>query len=291
MKGETQKIVDFIGEQLARGDDETRLCKLVICHVVKGNKLGDEIRMVTVPEPKIIDEEWAQGVATKILEQAAAEAVSLGAGIQRYAVQAYFGADAKSVNDRATSRHVFVCQGAEDELGAIGTEGPDAEGLVSQAQRHSEFYARAFINGYISQIKTLQDELGQLRRENQQLRAERIENFRIMEEVYSAKHQRDAETRRAEVTSRVFESSAEKVEMLLPLAINHLAGKTIFPESVGNSLLLKSFVESITPDDLARLGGVLRPEQMATLVNLGMSVSRPKPDEPKAVAPVNGVSP
>ena len=69
-----RKLADWIGEMLARGDagGDTggRLVKLVCCHIVKGNKLGDELRMVAVP---------AETPVTRPVEDTVALATSLEA--------------------------------------------------------------------------------------------------------------------------------------------------------------------------------------------------------------------
>jgi hypothetical protein len=279
-----RKLADWIGEMLARGDagGDTggRLVKLVCCHIVKGNKLGDELRMVAVPaEP---DEDWIAVAAQKITDQAGEEARTLGSGIQRYAVQAYFEG-----GEKPHGRHVFTMAGA-DELGSVGTEGPDAEGLTAQAMRHAEFYAQLNARAQVQQMADLQQEITGLRRENSELRADRVRNFKVMEEVYSLRAEREIATERERAKAKLFSDGAEKLGLLFPMALNHMAGKKIFPESATQVLMLKSLVESIDKATFDKLAGVLSGEQMALFFQLATSVA--KPAEPAPAAESNGIT-
>ncbi len=282
-----RKIADWIDEMRARADTPGRLARLVCLHVIKGNKLGDELRMVTVPPE--IDEEWIAATAHKIADQAGEEARTLGNGIQRYAVQAFFDGG----GDRPSGRHVFTCAGQE-ELGSIGTEGPDAEGLTSQAMRHAEFYAKLNAGAALQQMEALQAEIAALRRENAGLRDDRIRSFKVMEEVYSLRAEREIATERERAKAKLFSDGAEKLGLLLPMALNHMAGKQIFPESATQALMLKSLVESIDKPTFEKLASVLNGEQMALFFQLATSVAKPAnpppPAEGSALAPSNGVT-
>lgn len=278
-----RKLADWIGEMLARGDagGDTggRLVKLVCCHIVKGNKLGDELRMVAVPaEP---DEDWIAGAAQKITDQAGEEARTLGSGIQRYAVQAFFEG-----GDKPHGRHVFTMAGA-DELGAVGTEGPDPEGLVGQAMRHAEFYAQLNARGQVQQMQDLQQEITSLRRENAELRTDRVKSFKVMEEVYSLRAEREIALERERTKAKLLNDGAEKLSLLVPMALNHMAGKKIFPESATQALMLKSLVESIDKTTFDKLATVLSGEQMALFFQLATSVA--KPADPPPPTETNGI--
>ena len=203
--------------------------------------------------------------------------MTLASGIQRYAVMAYFGAD-----EKPKGRHVFTCAGADETEGAIGTEGPDAEGLLAQMMRHTQFSFALATKTTHTSLQMLQHENSQLRGELERMRKERLDSFAVMEDVYSARHTRAAEDRRAELKAKIFEDSAEKVQALIPVALNHLAGRKVFPEALANDMLLRSFVGSISSDDLMKMGSLLKPEQMAMLIQLGQSVARMKPEDPAA---------
>ena len=283
MSSEATKLVGFITEQLGREDvDGKKLARLVVAQIVRGNKLGDEIRTVTVPSDGASDE-WLEQKAKQIVEHAVEEAVALGAGIQRYAVQAYFGTD-----DKPRGRHVVVCAGPEED-DAIGSEGPDETGLVAMAMRQAQFFATLASKSTLYQLKNQGEEIEALREENETLRLERLKSFKIMEEIYGQQAEHAASVRRENAKAKIFEDSAEKLQLLIPLAINHMAGKKLLPEHAGSLLLMKAWVDSINPDEFARLSAALGPEKMAAFVQLATSVSKAKPEETAIVtSPANG---
>lgn len=271
---EARRLAGFLEETLKRDDVPGRLCKLVVAHVIGGNKIGAEIRGVTVPDS--VDEDWRTATASKIVEQAATEAVTLGTGVQRYAVLAFFEGD-----DKARGRHVFTCAGADEEE-SIGTEGPDETGLVAAAMRHTEFFAQLSARGQASQIRALLDENTMLRKENAEMRAERLKSIKAIEEIYSEQHRRAIETRMATAKAKMLEEAGDKVGLLLPLAINHMAGRKVLPETSTDTLLLRSFADTISREQLEQLAGVFRGEQLAAFIKIMTTVSTPAPDAGQA---------
>jgi hypothetical protein len=267
---DVRKIVEFVGEAMARDDAPGRLQRLVVCHIVKGNKLGDELRTVRVPE--VPSEEWILEAATKIVSGAATEAMQLGAGVQRYAVQAYFEGE----KEKPLGRIVFTCAagGDADDLGSIGTEGPDGTGLVAMAMRHSEFHATLAFKGQERREKSLMDENDRLRRQLLELENERRKSWIAMEEVYGHQVERETARRSAATKDKMWSDLWERFSLLLPIGLNQIAGKTIFPQVATTQLLLKQFVEGVSKEDFDRWSRVLRPEQMAAFVELGQSVSQ-----------------
>jgi hypothetical protein len=281
---EARRLSTFLAETLKRDDVPGRLRKLVVSHIIKGNKIGDEIRAVSIPAEAEADEDWQNATAAKIVEQAASEAVTLAAGVQRYAVQCFFEGD-----EKPHGRHVFTCQGPDEDEDQIGTEGPDETGLVAASQRHTEFFAQAFGRASIAQLKSLQEENASLRKENAEMRRERIDSFKVMESIYSDQHKRALENRAAAVKGKLLEDSADKLSLMLPIAINHFAGRKVLPETSTETLMLKSFAESITRDQLDQLVSIFKPEQSAIFIRMMTQVS--KPADPAPPASTNGVSP
>lgn len=279
---ETHRLSGWIVEQLA-----AKAVKLVLAHVTKGNKLGDEIRTVTVAETG--DESWAHDTAERLVDQAAREALTLASGAQRYAVQAYFRGSDERPEDKSRARHLFTVAGSDISDGSVSSVSPDETGLVSLAQQNAQFFAKLASAQTMAQLNSQQEEIARLRKENTDLVRERLKTIQVMEELHSARAQRALDDRREETKARILEAGAEKIEMMLPMLINHLAGKQVFPENAAAMLMLKSWIERITPEQLQQMGMVLGPEQTAMLVQLGTTVSRMKPEEKALVQ--NGVKP
>jgi hypothetical protein len=112
-----------------------------------------------------------------------------------------------------------------------------------------------------------------------------------MEEVYSQAAERESQKRRDEFNQKIIQDSVDKLSLLVPTALNQIAGKQILPEQSGTLvLLLKSFVESVTPEDLQRWAGTMRPELMAAFIQLATTVSPPKPSPTTSPATTNGAA-
>ena len=292
---EVGRIGEFLAEILkgdpSEIDDEAPDAipvKIVVTHLIRGNKLGDEIRSIQIPANR--PDDWPRTAAAKIFEQASKEAVSLGTEIQRYTVQVFFATD-KGTEDRPRQRHVFTAAGDRKGLDDLTSEGPSPEGQIAQLQRHVEAATQLALKHTANTIEDYRIEIRALREENAMLRAERIRDFKAMEEVHSLQHTRAAEMRREDLKTSVIQSSIEKVQALLPMAVGHLASKGMVPETVAQTLLIKQFVDCLTPAEWQGLATVLPAEKVALLIHLGQSISRMKPDPapaPNGGQPGNG---
>jgi hypothetical protein len=283
MMTNARMISTFLEETQKRDDVPGRFRKLVVCHVIKGNKLGDEIRAVSVPDAP--DEDWREAVAAKIAEQAAAEAAALASGLQRYAVQALFEGD-----DKPHGRVIITVAGAEEDADAISTEGPDAEGLVSSSMRLTEFFAQAFGRSSVAQLRSLQEQVNALTKENESLRAERLKTVRMVEDLYSARQEREIESMREGAKARALEGAADKLGLLIPVAINHIAGRKILPENAPERLILQGLAQRLTPAKLQLLAqsGAFDEAELVALLSILKAAAGPQPPAP--AAPANGAA-
>jgi hypothetical protein len=280
-------VETFLEETLARTDVPGRLRKLIVCHVIKGNKLGDEIRAVSVPDEP--GEEWRTSTALKIAEQTAAEAVALSSGVQRYAIQALFEGD-----DKPHGRTIITAAGTDTDDGALDTEGPDGEGLVTQAMAQTRFFAQAFGRSSVQQIHTLQTSVDKLTKENEELRAERLKTLRTVEEIMTARHERELEIMRETAKHKVLQETADKIGLLIPVAINHIAGRKLLPENAPERMMVQAFAQRLTPEKLQRLAssGAFDEAELVAFLNIMQSLAGPPAAPPAADKPTpsNGVA-
>ena len=285
---EARKVAEFLLETRRRDDVPGRLRKLVVAHIVKGNKLGDEIRAVTVPDAP--DEEWAQATATKIVDHAAGEAVALRSGVQRYAVQALFEGD-----DKPHGRLVFTVTGPTEDDDAIDTEGPDETGVLAQSMTQTRFFAEIHSRSATYRERSLTEENQQLRRENGELREHIVKGFKMQEELATQKHQRELEAIRETANQKRLDRAADSLELMVPFAVNHIAGRKLLPEKAPEALIIKQLAEKMTPEMFAQVTAILGPELGAALFHLMQMVAKPAPEAaaPAAAAPsqANGAHP
>lgn len=284
MSTNAQIVEKFIGDALSRDDVPGRLRKLVVCHVIKGNKLGDEIRAVSVPsEPS---EDWRALTSRKIAEDAAAEAIALSSGVQRYVVQGLYEGD-----DKPHGRIIITAAGSEDDDGALDTEGPDGQGLVTQAMAQTRFFAQLASHSSMRQVQALQTSVDRLTKENEDLRTERLKSLRVVEEIMSARHERDLEIMRETGKQKVLQETADKIGLLIPIAVNHIAGKKILPENAPERMLVQAFLQRLTPEKLQRLAGsgAFDEAELAAFINIMQSMAGP-PAADKPAPPSNGAA-
>lgn len=283
MSSEREKISEFIAAQLERDGEAARLVKIVCVQIVKSNRLGDELRTVSVPEDDKRDDDWPDLTAAKIFDAAAEEAAKLGTGLQRYAVQAWFEGE-----DRGRARMIFAVAGADlSGKDALELEGPDLEGQIGQQIRHNEFLQQLLFRSNGQNNRELQEENSRLRKECADLRADQ---FRMLDKVRAialADAERVATDRREAVKTRLLEGSVEKIELFLPHAINAWSmrkyGKTVFPDAAMQMVTAKTFVDSITDAELKKIETAIGPEKAALLVQFATSISK-LPDDAKAAA-------
>jgi hypothetical protein len=283
MSSEREKLADFLTAQLEREDGSGRLVKIACVQIVKGNRLGDELRTITVPDDDKRAGDWADTTAAKILDVATEEAAKLGSGIQRYAVQAWFEGE-----DHSRARTIFTVAGAEEMgKGALELEGPDLEGQIGQQIRHNEFLQKLLFQANGQHNRELQEENSKLRRENEQLRAEQFKSIDRVRQILLADADRAAADRREAVKTRLIEGSVEKLELFLPHAVNAWSmgkyGKAVFPEAAMQMVTAKTFVDSITDAELKKIEQAIGPEKAALLVKFATSISK-MPDEAAAAA-------
>ena len=279
------RIVEtFLEETLARTDVPGKLRKLVVCHVIKGNKLGDEIRAVSVPDAP--DDDWRTTTAMKIAEQIATEAISLSSGVQRYAVQALFEGD-----DKPHGRTIITAAGKDVDDGALDTEGPDGEGLVTQSMAQTRFFASAVIRTSSQQLLSLERQVDKLTKENEQLRTERLKSIRIFEELQTARHERELEVMRETSKARAIDQTVEKLGLLLPVAINKIAGRNILPENAPERMMVQAFAQRLTPEKLQRLAtsGAFDDAELVAFLSIIRSLAGAE-YKPEAPPPTNGVA-
>jgi hypothetical protein len=89
----------------------------------------------------------------------------------------------------------------------------------------------------------------------------------MYEELVSLKHEREIEAQRTQGAEKRKDMLFEKIELLLPIALSKFS-----PGGVGaptqpalGEEMLRTFLKSLTPEQLRRLTSILRPDQAASI--------------------------
>lgn len=255
----------WIRKQVMVQRGEGRCTRLLLRHVVQGNKVGNEVASIIVPEEW--SDEWIQDSVNEIETSAHTDAGGIG-GPQKYMVFAFFErSEAKPLARFPFLEHASD-EGSDEEGAELDTESPNARGLTAQLMRHNEALMRTSMMGITQIISTLQRQVSKQSDTIEKLVEEKFNNLEMMENVLSKKQERDIELREAENKQKLLTDAAEKAMGLMPIVVNKLMGKTVMPAPSINDELLKSFLSSITPEQLDSLVSILKPEQSMVVMEL-----------------------
>lgn len=263
------KLDAWIRRQVVRETEEDGpLRKLVLSHVANG-KLGNEVHTVSVPK-RDNRENLEDFISLAINEfDAASEQDANGiGGTQTYIIQSVFGDNEEKT--RARARFTFRVFGDEEEdTGEVSSEPATKSGLLTQLMRHNEGLTKSLVAANAQIISTLQRTIARQAEQLEKSDEQRIEGFRIMEDLLSEKNKRDIEAAREAHALDMKQDALNSVKMLLPVAINKMVGKHVLPENLSaKEAQFKALAESMTPDQFAGILSNLSPAQQIALTEL-----------------------
>ncbi len=255
----------FLRQQLTRVR-ETPLDRLVLRHAAQGSK-GSEVETITIPEG--LDGDSFPAFCDEVLALAQADADGFGEKLQRYVVIAL------EAGKKDGPRFPFRLRGEGDEDSEEGEEAPTEKGLVSQLMRHNEALARMLVMTTGSQIQSLTRQAEAKDKVIERMFEQRQKDQEAVEASKSLQAERDnqlllasgAEDRKAELL--------KKLDLLMPLVVNKLAGNNILPTGAGADVFGK-LSESLSPDQLQKIAQFLTAEQQMLLLTLLKAAREPK---------------
>jgi len=244
---------------------------------VKGNRRGEEVFSMEVP--KKAGEDWCDLGGMEIWSKLQTETASLG-GLQKYALYAYHSGD----NEAHTSRFIVRIQGVdeEEEGDGLNSESPDKTGLVSQAMRHAEVYAKAMSAMVMNLASSSQAIISRQSSMIEKLMDDKLAGIETMQEMYDVKEERDIKMIQARAKAKGIENLVSKLGVLLPAVANKISGKPIFPvEDSSMMMMVRSLFTSMAtnPERLDKLMGMLSPEEGIAFMNLYEQISAKDKDE------------
>lgn len=254
------------------GDDGTlRFARIVVRQLVRGNRRGEEVMTVEVPAKA--GEDWCDTAALDIHGKLTTEAATLG-GLQKYALYAYHSGD----NENHTSRFVIRLQNDDDadESDGLNSENPDKQGLVSQAMRHAEVYAKTMSGMVMALMGSYQSTISRQGSMIEKMLEEKMQGMEAMQEMIDAKDERDVKMIQARAKAKGIEDLVGRLGVLLPAVANKVTGKPIFPvEDTSLMMMTRSLITSIMadPERAEKMLALLPPEQGIALMNLYETIS------------------
>lgn len=265
----TERAVErFLRQNLAK-KRENRINKISVRHAAPGSK-GHDVDDFAISEEGF-DGDAIENLVQEILGRVQEDADGMG-GQQRYVVHLY-----EEGNKRAIGRLPIRVRGAEDEFddSASGEEAPNLRGLVQQQMRHNEALARMITIGFGGMIEKMSKRLDKSEDTVVRLLEQRQQMFDTLEQASSQQHERDTSLLLMESSEKRKDQLFEKLSLLLPAALNKLAGQKIMDADDPMTLMLRGFVNSLSQDQFQALLGTLSNEQKILVMQLVQAVKKP----------------
>lgn len=299
-----QQIEGWIRKNVAFPDLENhgKCTKVVIRHLSVDRKPQGDV--ASIPVRFDGDEDEIGPLVNNIADLAQQDADAQNQGLQLYAIYAYYSKDQTYV-----PRKPFRVAGASEMDRELNpSEPPTEKGLVAQTMRHLEAVMKtsAVSMGYAFQAQ--QQEIRRLSEVNAKYAETQLEYMVLLQDTLNDRNKRLIEEREAEAALAMKEGIVTKLEALLPVVINRIAGTPILPEEDKSFMLMASFLERLSDDQQLQFFNSLNEAQRITFgeilaeyekkkskwtqkektpVQLGKakSLSLPgKPGEPKQIA-------
>ena len=214
---------------LPRDDKLGRCYKLVVKHFSINKKPQGDVGKIQIPE-NVADEGGVDAVIGQVIQAAQDDANNLHSGVQLYAVFAYY------LNDQTYTPRCWFRVSAEEEYDPETTandpsEPATAQGLMSQLMRHNEAIMRTSVIQTSHVIQVLQQENASQRELLAKQAEQSIDAMAMIQETLDNATQRAIETKNAQMKQDIIAGVFEHLKLIIPVALNKLAGQKIAPET------------------------------------------------------------
>ena len=257
-----QQIADWLKEHVIVSRPGLGKCrKLIVRHMSIDNKPQGDVTSIAVTQDEGLVGEIDM-IVNKIVDAAQRNANDYAAGLQKYALYAYYSDDPQYVPYK-----IFRIT-AEDESGQgdlSPSEPPTTAGITSQLMRHNEatFKTDTMTTSYLFSI--FEKMLTRLSDKEERSDQQRMDMVLLMQETINEAHNRRLNERKQEMNLALQEGVFEQLKVIAPIIANRIAGKPIFPEEDKSFLLMGTFLENLKPEQQAFLRDSLDPPQIAVL--------------------------
>lgn len=262
---ENHKLLQWV-RRVCLNLDRGRCVKITLKHV--GSR-GGEVESFKVPvvQPNEFDG-IMDSLANKIEMVAFDDAEGLSQGLQRYVCTPYFDKEGVEIT---VGRFTFaVAPSNEDEGDIVGMSEPaNKDGLIAQQMRHTEAIMRVSVMSTSNTIAMLQRTINSQAEQITAMSRVNLELIQAREDLLTQKHERELMSRREEFKIKELSGLADKGKMLIPIIANSIMKKNLFPvKETAGDMFLKSFMESITSEQLMGLQSILTTEQLTGVITM-----------------------
>ena len=240
----SQQIDQWLRKQVVLKDAlHGRASKIQLRHLSVDRKIQGDVASFAVKLDPGSDE--IGPLIDSICDAAQKDADDLASGIQNYALYAFFPEDLNYL-PRKVFRVIGENEDFERELSP--SEPPTEKGLVSQLMRHNESIMKTMTvsQGYMT--GTLQRENQRLAEMNEKFSQQQIDFMVLLQDTMDQSHSRRLAEKKEEVGQAMRQAVISKLDALVPVIINRLAGTTVMPIEDPSFLLMGSLLESLSTE-------------------------------------------
>jgi hypothetical protein len=181
----------------------------------------------------------------EICEAAQKDADDLASGVQNYALYAFFPEDLDYF-PRKVFRVAGTSEDFERELSP--SEPPTEKGLVSQLMRHNEKIMQTMTVSSSYMTGTLQRENQRLAEMNEKFAQQQVDFMVLLQDTMDQAHSRRLAEKKDEVALAMKQDVMAKLDALVPVIINRIAGQTLIPVEDPSFILMGTLLESLTEE-------------------------------------------
>lgn len=262
-----QQIEQWIRENVAFPDKKLHgACdRVVLKHINLERKPQGDIKAFPVRTEEGAEEDIIDVLLHKIADAAQGDADDLNQGVQSYGLYAYYPGD-KNFVPRKNFR--VAPSDVEMQRDLSPSEPPTEKGLVAQTQRHLEAVMRTATVAQGHLFQTMQAEMRRLAEINEKFSTQQIDFLVLMQDLLDNAHGRRLKERNEEASLAIKESAISKLEALVPVIINRIAGKPILPEEDRSLMLMANLLENLSEAQQASLYSSLSDAQKIALAEV-----------------------
>jgi hypothetical protein len=252
-----QQIDSWLRKQVVFEDEEHgRASKIILRHLSVDRKpQGDVATFQVKLDP---GSEEIEPLVDRICDAAQKDADDMSSGVQNYAIYAYFPMDLNYF-----PRKVFRVAGNNEDFepGLAPSEPPTEKGLVAQLMRHNEGIMKTMTvsQGYMT--GTLQRENQRLAEMNEKFALQQVDFMILLQDTLDTAHSRRLKEKKEEADLAMRDGIVSKVDSLLPVIINRIAGKNIMPVPDPSFALMGALLENLSDEQQSALLELLEPHQ------------------------------
>jgi hypothetical protein len=246
-------------------------------------------------------------IVRKAVDAAQRDANDMMDGVQQYALYAYYPDDATYVPRKYF--RVSTEENVELDRDMSPSEPPTEKGLTGQLMRHNEAIMKTATVSQSFILQIFQREMARLADMNETYAKQHLDMTMLVQDTLNQAAERRQQEKKTDMSLAFQEGAFEHLKTAMPIILNRIAGKPVFPEPDKAFMLMATLLESLTPEQQGWFRDNLAPGQNAILAEIlgeyekkkdlftkekrtsdefGKQNALPPPAEPSQLAPMHG---